>query len=244
MKWEGGEGGLKGRTLGHQGARHSSTNHMHHFYYIFSFFVVYEILHKFFTKSIVLTESSTTSSSFLSHSVLEHQMSSSVAAASGWSWSSMHQRCVRSPARGAQCECVLPSVGCPVPSQGSLLDPRSRAQKGQLVRKARPSQAAGLPHFARVRTGRFPFLFLLQDLSHFPVFNSSPRFCFLSPKKIKDPLSRDGGLSFHRPSRTVPALEMLPAPDIEQILETLPLFGDRPKNNGGQRDGWSAATWT
>ena len=144
----------------------------------------------------------------------------------------------------ACCPVRLPSVGCPVPSQGSLLDPRSRAQKGRLVRKARPSQAAGLPHFARVRTGRFPFLFLLQDLSWFPGFDSNSRFCFLSPKIFRRPLSQDGGLSFHQPGRMVPALEMLPAPDIEQILETLPLFGDRPKNNGGQRDGWSAATWT
>ena len=143
----------------------------------------------------------------------------------------------------ACCPVWLPSVGCPVPSQGSLLDPRSRAQKGQLVRKARPSQAAGLPHFARVRTGRFPSLLLLQDLA-FSCFQFQPQILFPFSKKIKDPLSRDGGLSFHRPSRTVPALEMLPAPDIEQILETLPLFGDRPKNNGGQRDGWSAATWT
>ena len=75
-------------------------------------------------------------------------------------------------ARRALCgaQCVLPSVGCPVPSQGSLLDPRSRAQKGRLVRKARPSQAAGLPHFARVRMGHFPFFFLLQDF----VMPSSP----------------------------------------------------------------------
>ena len=161
------------------------------------------------------------------------------------------------PVRAAQCElpsvgcpvcgaqCVLPSVGCPVPSQGSLLDPRSQAQKGRLVRKARPSQAAGLPHFARVRTRHFPFLFLIQHCPSFPAFDSTPEILFPFPKPFKEtgqgPLSRDGGLSFHR---TVPALEMLPAPDIEQILETLPLFSDRPKNNGGQRDGWSAATWT
>ena len=87
---------------------------------------------------------------------VDDHIRSSVPAASASSWTSMHQRCVRCPARGAQCEvpsaCCpvrLPSVGCPVPSQGSLLDPRSRAQKGRLVRKARPSQASGLPHFAR-----------------------------------------------------------------------------------------------
>ena len=75
----------------------------------------------------------------------------------------------------------LPSVGCPVPSQGSLLDPRSQAQKGRLVRKARPSQAAGLPHFARVRTGLFPFIFLFQDLScQLLYFNSTPDSEFFS----------------------------------------------------------------
>ena len=75
------------------------------------------------------------------------------------------------PVWGAQCG--MPSVWCPVPSQGSLLDPRSRAQKGRLVRKARPSQAAGLPHFARVRTRHFPFLFLIQHRPSFPAFFDS-----------------------------------------------------------------------
>ena len=78
-------------------------------------------------------------------------------------------------------QCKVPSVWCPVPSQGSLLDPRSQAQKGRLVRKARPSQAAGLPHFARVRTGLFPFIFLFQDLScQLLYFNSSPDSEFFS----------------------------------------------------------------
>ena len=168
-----------GRTLGHEGARHSSTNHMHQFYNIFCFFV-HQILHKLFTESTALIDPlHQPLGVFLHHSGVKHHMRSSVAAAaSGWSWASMHQRCVRCPARGAQCEvpsaCCpvrLPSVGCPVPSQGSLLDPRSRAQKGRLVRKARPSQAAGLPHFARVRTGHFPFFFLLQDFLY--AFNST-----------------------------------------------------------------------
>ena len=169
----------------------------------------------------------------------------------------MHQRSVRWPARaralcGAQCvlpsvRCpVLPSVGCPVPSQGSLLDPRSRAQKGRLVRK-RPGQARPQGSRTSQGSGRATFhsSFFIQHLSSFPAFDSTPEILFPFPKPFKEtgqgPLSRDGGLSFHR---TVPALEMLPAPDIEQILETLPLFSDRPKNNGGQRDGWSAATWT
>ena len=153
-------------------------------------------------------------------------------------------------ARRALCsaQCVLPSVGCPVPSQGSLLDPRSQAQKGRLVRKARPSQAAGLPHFARVRTGLFPFIFLFQDLASF--FISIPLqilnfFSKFSGSKSQGPLSLVVVYPSTRPSvRPVSALEMLPGPDIEQILETLPLFSNRPKNNGGQRDGWSAATWT
>ena len=240
-----------GRTLGHQGARHSSTNRMHQYSLLYILLLCISNAAKInfpcpqYDRVLI----------FLSpvyFITVEDHIRSRVPAASGWSWTSMHQRCVRCPARGAQCEvpsaCCpvrLPSVGCPVPSQGSLLDPRSRAQKGRLVRKARPSQAAGLPHFARVRMGHFPFFFLLQDF----VMPSSPLWMLFPLLKILEekgqgPLSRDGGLSFHPPARTVSALEMLPAPDIEQILETLPLFGDRPKNNGGQRDGWSAATWT
>ena len=118
---------------------------------------------------------------------------------------------------------------CPVPSQGSLLDPRSQAQKGRLVRKARPSQAAGLPHFARVRTGLFPFIFLFQDLSCQLLYFNSTLILFskFSGSKSQGPLSLVVVYPSTRPSvRPVSALEMLPGPDIEQILEALPLLGD------------------
>ena len=109
----------------------------------------------------------------------------------------------------------------------------ARKKSGWLGRPGRPRRATGLLHFARV-IRRFPFGFSLQ---------SSPfrfhRSLFLAVK-----LKRALSPVVYPSDRPVPALEMLPGPDIEQILETLPLFGDRPKNNGGQRGGWSPATQT
>ena len=155
-------------------------------------------------------------------------------------------------ARRALCgaQCVLPSVGptlwgaqCPV--KGHYWTPGAGRKKGGWL--GRPGQARPQGSRTSQGSGRATFhsSFFIQHLSSFPAFDSTPEILFPFPKPFKEtgqgPLSRDGGLSFHR---TVPALEMLPAPDIEQILETLPLFSDRPKNNGGQRDGWSAATWT
>ena len=154
-------------------------------------------------------------------------------------------------------QCKVPSVWCPVPSQGSLLDPRSQAQKGRLVRKARPSQAAGLPHFARVRTGLFPFIFLFQDLScQLLYFNSSPDSEFFSQNSPVHfpwwwfilPVVHPSGLSllwkcFPAPTSNKYWKHFLSWATIPYHTIPYPFLGDRTKNNGGQREGWSPATW-
>lgn len=101
----------------------------------------------------------------------------------------MHQRCVRWPARvRALCaaQCVLPSVGCPVPSQGSLLDPRSRAQKGRLVRK-RPGQARPQGSRTSQGSGRATFhsSFSFNIFLLFLPLIQLQRFCFLSPNHLR-----------------------------------------------------------
>ena len=113
----------------------------------------------------------------------------------------------------------------------------ARKKSGWLGRPGRPRRATGLLHFARV-IRRFPFGFSLQSSP----FRFRDPCSSLSSSKEED--QRALSPVVYPSDRPVPALEMLPGPDIEQILETLPLFGDRPKNNGGQRGGWSPATQT
>ena len=192
--WLKGDG--EGRTLGQEGARHSTTNRMHRQYILF---LVSSCIKKsysvYFPSPLYKQSSQPTLPSAPYHNVRSTQYCNSTK----WLELDLNASEVREvpsawcPVWGAQCgmpsvgcpvwdaQCKVPSVWCPVPSQGSLLDPRSQAQKGRLVRKARPSQAAGLPHFARVRTGLFPFIFLFQDLScQLLYFNSSPDSEFLS----------------------------------------------------------------
>ena len=150
---------------------------------------------------------------------------------------------VRCPVRAAQCGCPVWGAQCPV--KGHYWTPGAGRKKGGWL--GRPGQAR--PQGSRTSQGsgwatfHSSFSFKIFCMPSSPLWMLFPLLKILE-EKGQGPLSRDGGLSFHPPARTVSALEMLPAPDIEQILETLPLFGDRPKNNGGQRDGWSAATWT
>ena len=116
----------------------------------------------------------------------------------------MHQRCVRCPARGAQCG--VPSVRCPVcgaqcPVKGHYWTPGARRKKGGWL--GRPGQAR--PQGSRTSQGSGPdsfhssFSFRIFLVSFFISIPLQILNSFLKILQFEGPRSTfpGGGLSFH-----------------------------------------------
>ena len=189
----------------------------------------------------------------------------------------MHQRCVRCPARGAQCgvpsvgypvwdaQCKVPNVRFPVcgaqcPVKGHYWTPGARRKKGGWL--GRPGQAR--PQGSRTSQGSGPdsfhssFSFRIFLVSFFISIPLQILNSFLKILRFEEPRSTfpGGGLSFHssiRPACLCSGNASRPrhrtntgsASSLGRPYHTIPYpsLGDRTKNNGGQREGWSPATW-
>ena len=134
---------------------------------------------------------------------------------------------VRCPVRAAQCGCPVWGAQCPV--KGHYWTPGARRKKGGWL--GRPGQAR--PQGSRTSQGSGPdsfhssFSFSIFLVSFFISIPLQILNSFLKILQFEGPLSLVVVYPSSRPSvRPVSALEMLPGPDIEQILEALPLLGD------------------
>ena len=131
-------------------------------------------------------------------------------------------------------QCKVPNVRCPVcgaqcPVKGHYWTPGAGRKKGGWL--GRPGQAR--PQGSRTSQGSGPdsfhssFSFRIFLVSFFISIPLQILNSFLKILQFEGPLSLVVVYPSTRPSvRPVSALEMLPGPDIEQILEALPLLGD------------------
>ena len=142
--------------------------------------------------------------------------------------------CAVCPARGA-----CPALGAQCPVKGHYWTPGASAQKERLVRKARSAKAGhGAP---ALRKGHPPL-----SIRVFPSVESISLSQILVPRcqALRKKTSGHFPRWFILPTGRSLLWKCFPAPTSNKYWKCFLSFGDRPKNNGGQRGGWSPATQT